>query len=384
MLNDSKPPSFSPVMARRERFLVAMREAGATTAIIANPRHIYYLTGYLPGERSPAFLLVRPDAAPMLVAGAGDARAGDDVEVALYQDYSIHHVVDRRQAAARALLDAAERFGLARAGPIGVELHDLPAFAEPPLGRRKRVDITPVLRAMRQVKDADEQQRIRRTAAVTAAGHAAARQAAVAGATELQVHAAIQSACALAAGQPIAFAGDFVSGERSWEIGGPPSGRVMRDGELFICDLFPTVDGYWADTTRTFAIGAPSAAQRELYDIVMQALEQGRKALRPGVRARDVYQEVRTVIAAAGHADRFPHHAGHGIGLDPHEPPMIIPGDETPLRAGMVVTLEPGIYVEGVGGVRLEDNYIVTADAAEVIPNYRFGLEPTDASLRRA
>ena len=65
--------------ARRERFLAAMHDAGATTAIIANPRHIYYLTGYLPGERSPAFLLVRPDAAPMLVAGAGDARAGDDV-----------------------------------------------------------------------------------------------------------------------------------------------------------------------------------------------------------------------------------------------------------------------------------------------------------------
>jgi len=375
--NLSSPESTS----RRERFLAAMRDAGATTAIIANARHIYYLTGYLPGERSPAFLLLHGGQRPMLVAGAGDSQAAGDVEVHLYEDYSIHHVVDRRRAAARALLDAAERFGLARAGPIGVELHDLPAFAEPALGRRKRIDITPVLRLMRQVKDADEQQRIRRTAAVTAAGHAAARQAAVPGATELEVYTAIQSACVLAAGQPIAFAGDFVSGERSWQIGGPPSARQMRDGDLFICDLFPTVDGYWADTTRTFAIGAPTRAQRELYDIVAQALDRGRTALRPGVRASDVYREVRAVIAEAGHADRFPHHAGHGIGLDPHEAPMIIPGDDTPLRAGMVVTLEPGIYVEGVGGVRLEDNYVITADGAEVIPNYRLGLEPADASL---
>jgi len=372
------PPS-SGAAARRERFLAQMQERGPSVALISDPRHIFYLTGYRAGPRSPAFLLLRGDAAPVLVAGAGDAPAVQGVDTELYEDYSIHRVVQRKANAARALAAAAEHIGLGREGPVAVEEHDVPAYAEPAFGGRERMDIAPILRAMRAVKDVEEQESIRRSVAVTAAGHAAARQAAVDGATELEVYAAIQRACVLEAGRIIAFDGDFVSGERSWRIGGPPTQRVMRDGELFIGDLFPTVAGYWADTTRTFAIGSPTSAQRELYEIVLRALEQGRQAARPGVRACDVYREVRKVIADAGHADRFPHHAGHGIGLDPHESPMIIPGDDTEIRAGMAITLEPGIYVEGVGGVRLEDNYIVTDSGAEVIPNYPFGLESASA-----
>ncbi|UCH33809.1 MAG: aminopeptidase P family protein [Armatimonadota bacterium] len=360
--------------ARLARFRAAVNELGAAAAVVSAPHHIAYLTGYLPG-RSPAFLLVRGADAPLLVAGASGAGAVRDIETALYEDYSIHRVIDRRRDAAQALTEAAARCGLAAQGLIAVEVHDLPAFAETALGGRECVDLTSVLRAMRARKDADEQERIRRSVAVTKAGHAAARAAAVAGAKEIEVYAAIQRACVLQAGEPIAFDGDFVSGERAVGIGGPPTDRAMRDGDLFICDLFPTVAGYWADTTRTFAVGAPSPAQRELYDIVRGALERGRAAIRPGLRACDLYQEVRAAIAEAGHAERFPHHAGHGIGLEPHESPWIIPGDDTELRAGMAITLEPGVYLEGVGGVRLEDNYIITEDGAEIIEPYPFGLE---------
>jgi len=362
---------------RLERFRAGAQELGVAAALISSPRHVFYLTGYLPGERSPSFLLLRgPEM--LLVAGESDrprVAPGVEHDVEYYEDYSIRHVVDRRRAAARSLMDAAERLGLAREGRIGVEILDLPAFAEPALGSRERVDVTPLLRSMRAIKDPDEQDRIRRSVAVTAAGHAAARQAAVPGATELEVYAAIQAACVIEAAKPITFDGDFVSGERSWLIGGPPTRRVMRRGDLFICDLFPTVDGYWADTTRTFAVGASSPAQRELYEIVNRALEHGRKALRPGVRACDVYHEIRAVMAEAGRAQNFPHHGGHGIGLEPHESPMIIPGDDTELRVGMTVTLEPGIYVEGVGGVRLEDNYVITGDGAEAMADYPLGLE---------
>jgi len=367
--------SAAPLPSRLERFRVAAHDLGVAAALISSPRHIFYLTGYLPGDRSPAFLLLRSEQ-PLLVAGGSD-HPGVVPHVEYYEDYSIHHVVDRRPAAARALIEAAQRYGLANEGPIGVEVCHLPAFAEPVLGGRERVDVTPLLRALRAIKDPDEQECIRRSVAVTAAGHAAARQAAVPGVTELEVYAAIQRACVLAAGEPITFDGDFVSGDRSWQIGGPPSDRVMDKAELFICDLFPTVGGYWADTTRTFAIGGARRAHHELYDIALRALERGRRALRPGVRARDVYHEVRAAIAEAGRADNFPHHAGHGIGVEPHESPMIIPGDEAELRVGMVLTLEPGIYVEGVGGVRLEDNYIITDDGAEGIANYPFGLEAT-------
>jgi Xaa-Pro dipeptidase len=359
---------------RLERFRLAAQELGVAGALISSPRHIFYLTGYLPADRSPAFLLLRGEDA--LLVASGTDHPGVVPHVEYYEDYSIHHVVDRRRAAARASIEAAERYGLGKEGPIGVEMYHLPASIEPALGARERIDVTPVLRAMRAVKDPDEHESIRRSVAVTAAGHAAARQAAVPGATELEVYAAIQRACVLEAGEPIAFDGDFVSGDRSWHMGGPPSDRIMERAELFICDLYPTAGGYWADTTRTFAIGAPSAAQRELYHIVRSALERGGRSLRPGVRACDVYHEVRAALAEAGRADNFPHHAGHGIGVEPHESPMIIPGDDTDLRAGMVLTLEPGVYVEGVGGVRLEDNYVITEDGAEVVVNYPLGLEP--------
>ena len=368
-------PSSSGPFARRERFLAQMQERGPSVALISDPRHIFYLTAYRAGPRSPAFLMLRQGETPVLVAGASGFPAVEGVETHLYEDYSIHHVVERRRAAAQALMGAAHRFNLAKEGPIGVEAFELPAMAEQALGGRDGVDVAPILRSMRACKDRDEIECIRRSVEVTRAGHAAAREAAVAGTTEMQAYAAIQRACVLEAGEPIAFDGDFVSGERSWEIGGPPTQRTMRDGDLFICDLFPTVAGYWADTTRTFAVGAASAAQKNLYDLVRAALERGRTALRPGVRARDVYHEVRAAIAAGGRAEQFPHHAGHGFGLDPHESPMIIPGDETELRAGMTVTLEPGVYVEGVGGVRLEDNYVITEDGADVMAQCRFGLE---------
>jgi len=371
----SDTQALSGPLARRERLLAEIRELGLRAALISDPRHVHYLSGHRPGGKSPAFLLLRRDEKPLLVVGESEHARVSDVGVSAYEDYSIHHLLDRRAEAARALIEAAQRCGLAREDAVGVEAHNLPAFAQPALGQREGLDVTAILHSMRAVKDAQEQEAIRCSVAVARAGHAAARQAAVAGAVEFDVYAQIQRACVLAAGEPIAFDGDFVSGERSWQIGGSPSHRIMRGGELFICDLFPTVAGYWADTTRTIAVGSPTRQQLEIFDLVHAALERGRQALRPGVLASEVYYEVRTFIADAGRAAQFPHHGGHGIGLEPHESPWIIPGDDTRLRAGMTITLEPGVYVEGVGGVRLEDNYIVTEDGAEVIEPHSLSLQ---------
>ena len=365
--------------SRMARFQAALQERGARAALICAPRHIHYLTGHVPAGRSPAFVLARIGEQPLLVLGDSEAEAARaataDIAVAPYEDYSIHRVVLRRREAAQALAQAVARYHLGKDGPVAIEADDLPAFAAPHVAGADVVDIAPTLRALRACKDPDEQDKIRRAVAVTNAGHAAAREAAAPGAAEMQVYAAIQRACVLEAGEPIAFDGDFLSGERTVLMGGAPTDRVLREGDLFICDLFPTVADYWADTTRTFAVGAASAAQRELYEVVRGALERGRRAVRPGALASEVYHEMRAAIAEAGHADRFPHHGGHGIGLEPHESPWIIPGDDTALRPGMTMTLEPGVYLEGVGGVRLEDNYIITRDGADVIPPYPLGLD---------
>ena len=117
-------------------------------------------------------------------------------------------------------------------------------------------------------------------------------------------------------------------------------------------------------------VGVPNAKQIEVYDLLRRALEAGKEKLRPGIRARDVYQQVYEFIARAGYGAHFPHHAGHGVGLNAPEAPFLIPGSDEVLEEGMVVTLEPGIYLPGFGGLRMEDDYLITSDAPRVLSHF--------------
>jgi D-alanyl-D-alanine dipeptidase len=124
-------------------------------------------------------------------------------------------------------------------------------------------------------------------------------------------------------------------------------------------------DEYCSDLTRTVFVGEPSQEQREIYAIVLAAQQAAFEAVRPGVAAQDVDRAARAVITDAGYGDRFVHRTGHGIGLEVHEPPYIVEGDETPLEPGMTFSDEPGIYLAGRFGVRIEDQVAVTDRGAE-------------------
>ena len=124
-------------------------------------------------------------------------------------------------------------------------------------------------------------------------------------------------------------------------------------------------DEYCSDLTRTVFVGEPSQEQREIYAIVLAAQQAAFEAVRPGVAAQDVDRAARTVITEAGYGDRFVHRTGHGIGLEVHEPPYIVEGNETPLEPGMTFSDEPGIYLAGRFGVRIEDQVAVTDRGAE-------------------
>jgi D-alanyl-D-alanine dipeptidase len=132
-----------------------------------------------------------------------------------------------------------------------------------------------------------------------------------------------------------------------------------------VLDFGGGADGYCSDITRTVFVGEPDAEQRAVYDVVRAAQQAAFEAVRPGVAAQDVDRAARAVIGEAGYGERFVHRTGHGIGIEVHEHPYIVEGNETPLAAGMTFSDEPGVYLPGRFGVRIEDQVVVTEDGAE-------------------
>lgn len=139
-----------------------------------------------------------------------------------------------------------------------------------------------------------------------------------------------------------------------------PSSRPVRNGDLLVIDWGATSDGYVSDITRTFAIGDVDPEYQEIHAIVQAANAAARAAVRPGITTGEVDTAAREVIEAAGYGEFFTHRTGHGLGLEGHEPPYIRAGSEVVLQQGMTFTIEPGIYLSGRNGVRIEDNVVVT------------------------
>ncbi len=146
-----------------------------------------------------------------------------------------------------------------------------------------------------------------------------------------------------------------------------PTDRAVREGEPIIIDMGARVDGYCSDMTRTVFLGAPDPAMREIYRLVRTAQRAAEDALRAGITGREADRTAREIITTGGHGDRFIHALGHGVGLAVHESPRLSPRERRVLRPGMVVTVEPGIYLPGVGGVRLEDMVLIQEGGARVL-----------------
>lgn len=148
------------------------------------------------------------------------------------------------------------------------------------------------------------------------------------------------------------------------------SDKIIKNNEMITIDFGARFKEYCSDCTRTFAIGSPNKKLIEMYECVKKAQESAIQAIRPGVRCKDIDKIARDVIIQAGYKDYFTHNLGHGLGIECHESPRLSPTDETILSVGMVVTVEPGIYIEGVGGVRIEDDILVTVDGYEIITKF--------------
>ncbi|MDQ7028276.1 MAG: Xaa-Pro peptidase family protein [Ardenticatenia bacterium] len=224
-----------------------------------------------------------------------------------------------------------------------------------------------VLTRLRLIKDETEIEALREAARVTGQIVQETLDALRPGLTERAVASHIQSLLLARGSDGAAFSPLVASGPNAADPHALPGDRVLSSGDVIIVDLGATVRGYHGDITRCAALRPVASEIRRIYDVVRRAAEAGRAAVRPGARAGEVDRAARRVIDEAGYGAYFIHRTGHGLGLQVHEPPYIHAENDETLEPGMVFTVEPGIYLPGLGGVRVEDVVVVNERGHEVL-----------------
>jgi Xaa-Pro aminopeptidase len=349
--------------ARIENLRRRLAERGLDGVVLAAPEQlsnvdVRYLTGF---SGSSSYLLVGAEGAWLCT----DFRY-IEVATALADGFeAVRHERRYVDTLARLVTDAGMR-------TVGFEDERIPVrmFEE---WRAAMPDVTwrPVgslMQELRLVKDAAEIAAIRR-AAVLADQALEELLPGVRGMREIDLAVRLEHRMRELGLDGPGFATIVASGERGSLPHARPTERVIREGELVTVDFGGLSDGYRSDETVTFGVGEVPDDLRRLFDIVAEAQAAGIAAVRPGVRASEVDRASREVIVARGYGDQFGHGTGHGVGLDIHERPFAArepePDKDDVLVEGMTITVEPGIYLPGVGGVRLEDTLVVTAAGSE-------------------
>lgn len=209
--------------------------------------------------------------------------------------------------------------------------------------------------SLRSIKDSYEIRAIKESSKVTSIGMEAAMNYIKPGVREYEIAAELEYAMRRNGAGGTAFETIVASGERTALPHGGCTERRIQPGDLIMIDVGARYCNYCIDITRTFVVGTPTERQRELFEAVKLAQEHALKVLRAGVAAYEPDEEARRVLKRSGLEEKFVHGLGHGLGLEIHEPPILKPGNKSPLREGNVVTVEPGVYIPGLGGVRIED-----------------------------
>jgi Xaa-Pro aminopeptidase len=232
------------------------------------------------------------------------------------------------------------------------------------------IELVPVLDALevlRAYKDAAELAAMRRAAAIADAAFQEVVGHGLIGRTERDVALDLEIAMRRRGATSASFPPIVASGSHAALPHAVPRDRPIEDGTLVMVDAGAVVDGYCSDCTRTFAAGEPTPHAREVYELVLRAQEAAVAAVRAGRTAVEIDAVARDIIVAAGHAEHFGHGVGHGVGIEMSEIPRVNPRSSTELEAGNVVTIEPGVYIPGELGVRIEDLVRVTSDGPDVL-----------------
>lgn len=356
--------------------------------LLAAPASLMYFANYAASpfsfrsNEAGALLVLRRDGPALLVADnlldVYAAQACVD-EIATPTWYSGETSPGHRLA--NLVAQATKIVDLQPGAQLAVEFSSVPyglvAKLQERLAGRPLTNVDPLLPPLRRAKDADEIALIRRSLDVATHALRSAMQQARPGMTELDLFRLVQRAAGEKAGEPVSIYGDFVSGSRCESIGGPPSDRVLRSADLVLLDFSVVLRGYRGDFANTFVCGGPpTTRQVELFETCVAAMNAGEKKLRAGAACREVDAAVRLAFRDRDLNQFFPHHVGHGVGLGHPEAPFFVPASADTLIAGDVVTLEPGLYLPGVAGMRYERDYLITDTGFEVLSDHPISIFP--------
>ncbi len=323
--------------------------------LVTDGTNVRYLTGF---ESSNCALLVEPGGATTLYTDFRYAEAARAVE-------SVELVQTRRDvASALAELLAGKRIGFEASRISFSQWETIGA------GGAELVATRGLVEALRAVKDEVELGAIRRAAEVSDAAYAALVNERFVGRTEAELAWWIERTFRENGAEALAFGTIVAAGENGARPHAHAGDSIIEGGTLVTVDMGCVVDGYRSDCTRTFATGTLPAQLAEVQRLVAQAQLDGLAAVRAGASGGDVDAASRTAIADAGYAEAYGHGLGHGVGLDIHEAPTLRSGSTDVLAPGNVVTVEPGLYVPGTGGCRIEDLVVVTGDGCEILTSF--------------
>ncbi|MGP3947596.1 M24 family metallopeptidase [Streptomyces sp. 7N604] len=364
---DAAPAPFTTedYAARMARAVRAADEAGLAGLLVAPGPDLVHLTGYQPiaATERLTLLVLAADRDPVLVVPTlerGDAEQAAGAAALTLRDWT-----DGKDpyGVAAPLLDPAGRYGVSD-NTWALHLLGL-QDALPGTSYAALTDCLPMLRA---VKDAAELERLAAAGAAADAAYEEILRVRFTGRRESDIAAELAHLLTQLGHSEVDFT-VVGSGPNGADPHHEAGDRVMRQGDMVVLDFGGLKHGYGSDTSRTVHVGEPSAEEQAVHDVVRRAQQAAVEAVRPGIACQEVDRVARAVITEAGYGERFIHRTGHGIGVTTHEPPYMVEGEERPLVPGMCFSVEPGIYLPGRFGVRIEDIVTVTEDGGRRLNN---------------
>lgn len=336
-------------MRKLAKLKAEIQAAGVDAFMITRPENRRYVSGF---HGSAGTLVVTQAQAYLLT----DFRYIEQAQ-AQAPEFQVVRIGEPGQDALRDLLAADD------ISSLGFE-QDFVTYAEfEHLQKRLTAELVPlsgVVEKLRMVKTEAEIAHMQQATRIAEAAFEQVLPEIKVGRTELEIALDLEIAMRRLGADGLAFSIIAASGPRSSLPHGRPTERVLQDGDFLTLDFGAQSNGYCSDMTRTVVLGQPSEKHLEIYNIVLEAQLQAQAAVRPGLQGKEVDQVARAIITAAGYGDYFGHGLGHGVGLQVHEGPRAGKTSEDVLQPGMVVTIEPGIYIPDFGGVRIEDMVLVT------------------------